>query len=69
MYMEDEKEISYEYGQYKTYYERLKMLTYMKSMFDAEDLDEDIKNTRELVRKWGTRAKADQATAATTRIR
>lgn len=69
MYMEDEKEISYEYGQYKTYYERLKMLAYMKSMFDAEDLDEDIKNTRELVRKWGTRAKADQATAATTRIR
>ena len=60
MYMEDEKEISYEYGQYQTYYERLKMLTYMKSMFDAEELDEDIKHTRELVRKWDIRAKQSQ---------
>ena len=56
-YMEDEKEQSYEYGQYKDYYERLKMLTYLKSMFDAEDLDKDIKETRILVRKWGYRAK------------
>lgn len=52
MYMEPEKEISYEYGQYKTYYERLKMLSYLNTMFDAEDLGSDIKETRTLVRKW-----------------
>ena len=52
MYMEDEKEMSYEEGQYKNYYERLKMLTYLNSMFDAENLDKDIKDTRALVNKW-----------------
>ena len=52
MYMENEKEISYPEGQYKNYYERLKMLTYLNSMFDAEDLGSDIKETRKLVRKW-----------------
>ena len=56
MYMEDEKEITYEYGQYKDYYERLKMLNYLKGMFDAEELDKDIDKTRQLVRKWGSRA-------------
>lgn len=54
MYMADEPEQSYEYGQYKTYYERLKMLTYLDSMFDAEDLSKDIKETRKLVQKWKT---------------
>lgn len=52
MYMEPEKEISYEYGQYKTYYERLKMLSYLHSMFDAEDLSKDMSETRKLVQKW-----------------
>lgn len=52
MYMADEKELSYESCQYKNYYERLKMLTYLKSMFDAEELDKDITETRKLVRKW-----------------
>ena len=52
MYMEDEPHISYEYGQYKTYYERLKVYSYLHRMFDAEDLDKDIKETRKLVRKW-----------------
>ena len=56
-YMEDEKEISYEYGQYKDYYERLKMMSYLRDMFDAEELDKDIKRTKLLVRKWGIRAK------------
>ena len=57
MYMQDEKELSYEYIQYKNYYERLKVLSYLKSMFDAEDLDKDIKATRLLVKRWGNRAK------------
>lgn len=52
MYMEDEKEETYEYGQYKHYYERLKVYSYLHSMFDAEDLDKDITETRKLVRKW-----------------
>ena len=52
MYMEDEKEISYEYGQYKHYYERLKMYSYLREMFDAEELDKDINETKQLVRKW-----------------
>lgn len=52
MYMENEPEQSYEYGQYKTYYERSKMLQYLKKMFDAEDLDKDLRNTNKLVKKW-----------------
>lgn len=52
MFMEDEPEISYEYGQYKNYYERLKVYSYLHKMFDAEDLDKDITETRKLVRKW-----------------
>lgn len=52
MYMAEEKQLSYEEVQYKTYYERLKMLTYLHKMFDAEDLDKDISETRKLVRKW-----------------
>lgn len=52
MYMEPEKEISYEEGQFKTYYERLKMLSYLKEMFDAENLDKDMSETRKLVQKW-----------------
>ena len=60
MYMEDEKEITYEYGQYKDYYERLKMLNYLNKMFDAEELNKDIKQTRRLVLKWADRAKQKQ---------
>lgn len=56
-YMEDEKEISYEYGQYKTYYERAKMLSYLKDMFDAEDLNKDLRQTNKLVKKWGILSK------------
>lgn len=52
MYMADKKEVSYEYGQYKNYYERLKAYSYLKQMFDAEDLDKDIKETRKLAQKW-----------------
>lgn len=52
MYMENEPEQSYEYGQYKNYYERLKALTYLHHMFDAEELSVDITNTRKLARKW-----------------
>lgn len=52
MYMKDEPEQSYEYGQYKNYYERLKALTYLHRMFDAEELSADISNTRKLARKW-----------------
>lgn len=50
--MEPEKEISYPEGQYKVYYERLKMLSYLHNMFDAEDLGKDISETRNLVQKW-----------------
>ncbi len=60
MYMEDEKEITYEYGQYKDYYERLKMLNYLNRMFDAEELNSDIKKTKRLVLKWADRAKQKQ---------
>lgn len=52
MYMENEPEQSYEYGQYKNYYERLKALTYLHHMFDAEELSVDIIETRKLARKW-----------------
>ena len=52
MYMEDEKELSYEETQYKHYYERLKVYSYLHNMFDAEDLNKDITETRKLVRKW-----------------
>lgn len=52
MYMENEPEQSYAYGQYKNYYERLKALTYLHHMFDAEELSVDITNTRKLARKW-----------------
>lgn len=58
MYMQDEKEMSYEYTQYKNYYERLKALTYLHKMFDAEELSKDMKQTRQLTIKWGSRAKA-----------
>jgi hypothetical protein len=54
MYMQDEKEITYEYSQYRNYYERLKALTYLHKMFDAEELTKDITNTRKLARKWRT---------------
>ena len=57
MYMQDEVTISYEYAQYKGYYERLKMLTYLHRMFDAEEMNKDIQDTRRLARKWLTRAK------------
>lgn len=57
MYMEDEPEQTYEYGQYKNYYERGKMLTYLKSMFDAEELDKDIKENNKLVKKWNLLSK------------
>lgn len=60
MYMEDEKQLTYEYEQYKNYYERGKMLTYLKSMFDAENLDKDLKETRELARKWLARASSSK---------
>lgn len=57
MYMQDEKEMTYEYTQYKNYYERLKVLTYLHKMFDAEELSKDMKQTRQLMIKWGSRAK------------
>lgn len=52
MYMQDEKEITYEYAQYRNYYDRLKVLTYLHRMFDAEELNTDITKTRKLARKW-----------------
>jgi hypothetical protein len=57
MYMQDEKQMSYEYTQYKNYYERLKALTYLHKMFDAEELSEDMSKTRKLMNQWGYRAK------------
>ena len=45
---------------YKGYYERLKALRYLKSIAPSEKLDEDIKNTAMLVRKWNVRAKIEQ---------
>ena len=52
MYMQDEHEITYEYAQYRNYYDRLKALTYLPRMFDAEELSVDITETRKLARKW-----------------
>lgn len=52
MYMQDEPEITYEYAQYRNYYDRLKALTYLHRMFDAEELSADITHTRKLARKW-----------------
>ena len=57
LYMEDEEPQSYEYTQYKGYYERLKLLSYLRKMFDAEDLDKDIAETRKLVKKWWNKSK------------
>lgn len=51
-YMQEVPELSYEETQYKFYYERLKVLVYLKSMFDCDGLDKDIAETRKLVRKW-----------------
>ena len=58
MYMPEDLPMSYEYGQYKGYYERLKTLEYLHQMFDAKNMKKDIAETRALVRKWGNRAKA-----------
>ena len=52
LYIPDEEPMSYDYTQYKGYYERLKMLTYMKKMFDAENMEKDIRHTRALMLKW-----------------
>ncbi len=58
LYIPYEEPMSYSYEQYKDYYERDKMLNYLKTMFDTDKLDQDIKDTRKLVRKWWVRAKS-----------
>ena len=52
LYMPDEVPMTYEYEQYKVYYERLKMMNYLKEMCPSDSLRADIKRTGKLVTKW-----------------
>jgi hypothetical protein len=54
--MPEDIPMSYEYEQYRDYYERLKVLLYLRKMCPSEKLDTDIKETRKLVLKWKDRA-------------
>ena len=55
-YMYHTHDITYEEAQYKLYYERLKTLRYLQTMFDCEKLREDIAKTRKLTVQWYDRA-------------
>ena len=46
---------SYAVSQYRKYYERLKMLLALKESCACEELDRDIRRTRDLVRKWNVK--------------
>lgn len=52
MYHKDVKQLSYEEIQYKKYYERLKMLSYLSYMFDSEKLNKDISKTKKIIKSW-----------------
>lgn len=56
MYMPDEIPLSYEKRQYRAYYDRLKVLEKLKTISPSDKLDEDIKNTRNLVKLWAAKA-------------
>lgn len=56
-YMYHTHEMTYEEGQYRLYYERLKTLRYLQTMFDCEKLREDIAKTRKLTVQWYDRAR------------
>lgn len=45
---------SYEYSQYRKYYERLKVLLALRKVCPCDRLERDISNTRKLIKKWLT---------------
>lgn len=57
MYHRDLPEMSYEYREYKLYYERLKVMKYLDSMFTCSGLRMDIQKTRNLALKWFDKAR------------
>lgn len=56
-YMKDDPPMSYEKTVYKGYYEKLKVLIYLREMCPGTELDKDIKSVRKLVVKWALRAR------------
>ena len=51
--VENVHDISYAESQYRVYFDRLKLLTKLKNDgIQSKELDEDIKKTRALVKKW-----------------
>lgn len=43
---------SYEYNQYRNYYERLKLLMSLRGICPCYDLEADIRQTRKITKKW-----------------
>ena len=50
---------SYLFSEYRKYFERLKVLVALRSICPCLELEQDIKNTRTLVKKWRTKIKEE----------